>query len=43
MAISRASRARVARRVVATRQPTIMREKASMTNATSANPAQVAT
>jgi hypothetical protein len=33
-AISRASRARVACRVVATRQPTIMRLKASMTNAT---------
>jgi len=34
MAISRASKASSARRVVDTRQPTIMRLKASMTNAT---------
>jgi hypothetical protein len=40
---SRASRARSVRREFETRQPTMLREKTSMTNATKANPAHVAT
>ena len=43
MAISRASRARLVRRVRSTRQPTIRREKTSMTKAAYAKPDQVAT
>ena len=43
IAISNASSARSARRVVATRQPTIRRENTSVTNAAYANPDHVAT
>jgi hypothetical protein len=43
MAISNASRARSALKVLATRQPTMVRENTSVTNATYAKPDQVAT